>query len=51
MAAEGWKSPRIQREFFDVFARSKNFDPLDAEKWYSITRRDVLNAVSITFSV
>jgi hypothetical protein len=32
-------------KFFLELARSKNFDPLDAEKWYSITRRDIMEAV------
>jgi hypothetical protein len=33
-------------DFFVEVAKSKNFDPLDAEKWYSISRKDILEAVS-----
>jgi hypothetical protein len=36
----------LKRDFLAEFARSKNFDPLNAEKWYSITRKDILQAVS-----
>jgi hypothetical protein len=32
-------------KFFFQFAKSKNSDPLDAEKWYSISRKDLLEAV------
>lgn len=34
-----------QRNFFDTFAKSRHFDPLDAEKWQSIRREDIVNAV------
>jgi hypothetical protein len=33
------------RRFFDRFAIFKKFDPLIAEKWYPITRKDISNAV------
>jgi hypothetical protein len=36
-------------DFFVELAKSKNFDTSDAEKWYSITRKDILQAV-ISFS-
>jgi hypothetical protein len=35
--------------FFIEIANSKNFDPLDAEKWYSITRQDILQAVPSSY--
>jgi hypothetical protein len=35
-----------RRKFFDEFAKSKNFNPLDAENWYSITKAQILQAVS-----
>jgi len=40
----GWKVPRIQRNFFDEFARSKKFSPLDANNWYSVTLSEVITA-------
>jgi hypothetical protein len=36
-----------RRKFFDEFAKSKNFDPLDAERWYSISGREIIKAVSL----
>jgi len=41
---KGWKAPAYQRKFFEGFARSKKFNLLDAEKWYSITRREIKRA-------
>jgi len=41
---KGWKALANQRKFFDEFARSKNFSPLDAEKWYSITNKEITTA-------
>jgi len=41
---EGWKVSKNQRKFFDGFARSKNFNPLDAQQWYSVTRNDIISA-------
>jgi len=41
---KGWKAPENQRKFFDGFARSKNFNPLDAEKWYSVTCKEIVRA-------
>jgi hypothetical protein len=29
------------RKFFDAFAKSKGFDPLQTEKWYSISRKHI----------
>jgi len=40
-AKKQWKAPANQRIFFDEFARSKKFNPLDAENWYSVTRREI----------
>jgi hypothetical protein len=34
-----------RRRFFDEFAHSKKFDPLDAEKWYSVTYTQIINSV------
>ncbi len=39
-------SPSNHRRFFDSFARSKEFNPLDAEKWYSVTYNEIARAVS-----
>jgi len=41
---EGWKAPENQRKFFDEFARSKKFNPMDPENWYSVTRNDIQRA-------
>jgi len=38
---QGWKLAEQRRKFFDELAKSKLFDPLDATKWYSVTRKDV----------
>jgi hypothetical protein len=35
-----------RRKFFDDFAKLKKFSPLDTEKWYSITRKEMLRYVS-----
>jgi hypothetical protein len=29
-----------RRQFFEKLAKSRNFNPLDAEKWYSFTKSD-----------
>jgi hypothetical protein len=34
------------KDFFMELAKSKNFDPFDVEKWYSVTHDDILQAVS-----
>jgi len=39
-----WKTPDQRRKFFDDFAKSKQFNPLDAEKWYITTLRDITSA-------
>jgi hypothetical protein len=31
-----------RREFFDSFAASSGFDPLSAEKWYSVTKQQLM---------
>jgi hypothetical protein len=41
-----WRKPERQRKFFEEFAKSKKFDPLDSEAWYSITRKEIISAVS-----
>jgi len=41
---KGWKAPANQRNFLDTFARSNNFNPLDAEKWYSVTHSEIIRA-------
>ena len=43
---EGYMMQARRRSFFDNFARSHNFDPLDAEKWYSFTKKDITDVVS-----
>ena len=40
-----WKTLEQHRTFFDKLAQSKQFNPLDAAKWFSITRSDVTIAV------
>jgi len=42
--SEEWKAPASQRNFLDSFARSKKFNPLNAEKWYSVTRDKIIRA-------
>jgi len=44
MSKKGWKSPPNRRNFFDEYARSKKFNPLDAEKWYSVTYHEIRKA-------
>jgi len=39
-----WRDPQARRVFFDNFATSRLFSPLDAEKWCSISRKDILTA-------
>jgi len=41
---QGWKARGNQRKFFDGFARSKNFNPLEAESWYSVTHKEIIQA-------
>jgi len=41
LSTKKWKEVKNQRKFFDEFARSKNFNPLDAEKWYSVSRKEI----------
>jgi len=40
----GWKETEKQRKFFDEFARSKNFNPLDSEKWYFVSQQEIHKA-------
>jgi len=39
-----WQDPQKRRQFFDEFAASQLFNPLDTEKWYSIRRKDFADA-------
>jgi hypothetical protein len=41
-----FKTTSGRRIFFDEFAKTENFNPLDAKKWYSITQRKIRLAVS-----
>jgi len=41
---EGWKAIRNQRNFFDAFATSKKFNPLDAKNWHSVTKNEIIRA-------
>ena len=52
-SSEGWKTSAERRKFFDKFAKSNNFDPLEADNWYSVSRVEITNAVSkvISFSL
>jgi hypothetical protein len=43
----GLRKEEQRKKFFDELAKAKNFSPLDAEKWYSVTTREVQRAVSI----
>jgi len=45
---EGWGAVGKQRKFFEMFARSKKFNPFDAEKWYSVSRREIIAAGGIS---
>jgi len=38
-----WRDAAKRRKFMDDFAKSKNFDPLDVEKWYSVTMSEIRN--------
>lgn len=39
---KGWESIARCRQFFDVFAKSKGFDPTDPENWYAVKKADIL---------
>jgi len=41
---KGWKSPENQRKFLDTFARSKKFNPMDAENWHYVTHDEIVRA-------
>jgi len=38
------KKVRKVRDFLNEFAKSNNFNPLDLERWCSVTRKEVLGA-------
>ena len=46
-----FKLEKERRKFFDNFAKSKQFDPLDVEKWYGVTQTDIRKAVSCDFII
>jgi len=39
-----WKSATKCRKFFDTFAAVKQFNPLDSQKWYLVSNKDVVKA-------
>jgi len=39
-----WKEPENRRIFFDKYARSRNFNPLVAENWYSVSLNEIRQA-------
>jgi hypothetical protein len=39
-----WTDPCKRRQFFDDFAKLKQFNPLEAEHWGTVTRQDVISA-------
>jgi hypothetical protein len=41
-----WRTPERQRKFFDDFANSRKFEPLDVKQWYSIRKKDLIRAVA-----
>jgi hypothetical protein len=41
--------PEKRRKFTDEFAKSNDFNPLDAEKWYTIKLRDIKKTVYFYF--
>jgi hypothetical protein len=47
--ADQWRRPLKRRRFFDLFAHSKQFNPLDAQKWLLISQKDILRAVRYKF--
>jgi hypothetical protein len=45
-----WRHTKKQRDFLDQLAYSMQFNPLDTEKWYSVTLKDVIEAVMFSSS-
>lgn len=41
LAQERLSKGKIRRTILEKFARSRNFDPLVAENWYTVSRRDI----------
>jgi len=41
--AHHWTSPDNCRDFFNEFAKERNFDPLIPQNWYSIYRDDIIS--------
>ncbi len=40
-----WNSAENRRKFFLQFSKQKGFDPLIAENWDKITKKDIINQV------
>lgn len=38
------KSKEIHRKAFDQYAKSKGFDPLNPENWYTITKESAMQS-------
>jgi hypothetical protein len=47
ITSDEWKLS-AGRHFFDEFAKSRNFYPLDANRWYSVSRKEISRAVCWT---
>lgn len=41
-----WVDPKKRRSLFDAFAKANSFDPLDVEKWYSVSLKKFIKFVS-----
>lgn len=41
--ARYWKSRENQKHFFDTYAATHHFDPLDPVSWYSVSNTDIEN--------
>jgi len=39
-----WKDPLVCRAFFDSYAKTNQFDPLNRDNWYKTDVRDVMLA-------
>lgn len=44
-----WKDVANQKKFFDEFAESKGFDPLEPDNWYSVKRTEVVGPTVLSF--
>lgn len=50
LLANYWADKSNRRHFFDDFAASRNFDPLIAENWNSVTYTDIVG-VKVCYSL